>query len=115
YHPGGEGWMLAVAERRLARPDDRLAHVEMHVLTALGEHAVERPHRDIGDEQLHRGAFAAAGIEQRGGEAVERAEHGAAEIGHGHRLPRAIPSFAVMPMIAPLTAQCSNAAPRRSR
>ena len=93
--------MLAVAERRLARPGDRLAHVEMHVLTALGEHAVERPHRDIADQQSHRGALAAARIDQCGGEAVERAEHGAGKIGNGrHRPPHAITSSGSLLMIA---------------
>ena len=78
--------MLAVTERRLPRPGDRLGHVEMHVLTALREHAIERPHRNVGDQQLHHGPVAAAGVDKRAGKAVQRTEHGAAEVGNRHRL-----------------------------
>ena len=43
HQPGGERRMLRRADAGVARPRDHLAHVEMHVLAALGERAVERP------------------------------------------------------------------------
>jgi hypothetical protein len=42
--------------------------------------------RNIADRQSHRDALATAGINPCAREAAERAEHGAAEAGPGHRL-----------------------------
>ena len=96
---------MIVAERRLARPGDRLAHVEMDVLRALREHAVERPNRDIGSEQLDRGAIPPLRVDQCIRQAADRAQHGAAEIGDGHRLhpsnTDAVSQFQVTPVIVP--------------
>ncbi len=60
--------MLRRADAGIARPRDHLAHVEMHVLAALGERAVERPQRAVADQQPHDIAFAA-----RTGQRIEQA------------------------------------------
>src|SRR5262249_41687599 len=73
---------LRIAERRLARPGDELAHVEMDVLAAFRQYAVKGPYGHIAGEHQHDRARP-LGIDQRVGEAFKRCERGA-ECGDGH-------------------------------
>ncbi len=71
HQPSRQGRMLGRAERHLARPGDHLAHVEMDVLTALGDGAIDRPDRCVSGEQRQNGAFPARGIEKGFEQALE--------------------------------------------
>ena len=57
--------MLGRAEQVLARQRDHLAHVEMEVLAALGDDAVEAPERGIGEHQPEAGTLAPRRVHQR--------------------------------------------------
>jgi hypothetical protein len=81
--PGAERRMLRRAPERLARPGDHLAHVEVDVLAALGDRAVERPQRAVGGEHRHDGALAPRRSGERRNQAIEhRADADAGRRGH---------------------------------
>jgi hypothetical protein len=57
--------MLRVTPRQLAREDVLLGHVGVDVLAPLGEDAVERPERDIAEENRDRRALAPRRVGER--------------------------------------------------
>ena len=71
--------MLCITKRRLARPGDELAHVEMQVLAALGEHGIRCPQGDVTEERKQDGAVATARVDQHLGEVLERRQRDAAQ------------------------------------
>src|SRR6516162_5403644 len=76
--------MLGRAKGGLARPRHHLAHIEVQVLTALGENAVERPDRRVADQQRHHGAVAAVRCGEHRGQAPKRRQRAIPRGGFGH-------------------------------
>src|SRR5204862_6580344 len=63
--PGAERRMGRRTQADLMRPGEHFADVEMQILAALGDRAVERPRRPIASEKAEHRALAALGIDQR--------------------------------------------------
>src|SRR5437763_11214271 len=99
--------MLGRAESRFARPRDHLAHVEMQVLAALGDGAVERPDRDIARQQREDGALAAPRVGERIEQAVEEIGAATPDSGYGQHPPSRLAAAADRLMAPDLAASRS--------
>jgi len=67
----GERRVLWKAESQIARPGDKLRHIEMHILAALRDRAVNRPDGDEDREQHDNRSVAPARVRGRGDDPVE--------------------------------------------
>ena len=86
HQPRAQRRMFRCAQRHLPRPGHHLAHVEVKILAALGQDAVERPHGGIAGEQQRHGALAARLIDQSVEQTLQGMACRSVGFGQGHEL-----------------------------